>query len=870
MCRSKIDAETMRVSSRFDTLDRQTQEIISTLLESGDRITRNKIMTQEIRDQLNALIQIVHRIDTVNEDQHRLTLEMIFEQQRVERVQNGLRSSTGDEETITAMVEMLTVSDKQETLLRRAVNEQITQSLRFPTMTSRYENVVEAYPQTFEWIFADCTAEQLPWSNFSQWLKEGDGVYWINGKAGSGKSTLMKHIFDDSRTRHFLESWAEESMKAESKPKPLFIATYFFWNSGSQEQKSQTGLIRGLLFQVLTHYPDLVAVIFPDLWAKTYSILIDGTHRDWGQGTRTLRGLMPAFRALIHQTRVPLKLCFLVDGLDEFDGNQEEMAQLFQEITKTCDVKVCLSSRPWVVFAESFKDCPSLRLQDLTRPDITRYVYGKFSENPAFSRLALQEPIAAPALLCEIIDSAAGVFLWVLIVVKSLLDGIINRDGIDILLKRLRALPQELEDLYDYLLKQISHVYMEWASKTFQMVRISRELEISPFGESLPNTNDNLVVEPLSILKFHLAINEHMSFTTVQELAHKSLAIPCQDTEVHLTARCAGLLELYSRKRLDSSIPHLASSIGYLHRTVGEYLEKDRYWSQLLRYTANTNFNPSVSLMRSCILMMSISGNDTKELQQIAYCTLTHAFHADSDATTHEVQITILDHLNEQMCSSMSPDWIFNSPLGVNEARRELAFLVLVTTFGHTGYIRQKLEKDNRLLPNSTTASILLCKLLNNGWGPRNQRAGPLPELKMVALLISFGADPNYRGQDNIHSYSAWEHLLLSAADPQFRAHRRYLQIMKLLVSDVDRWPLSDSRIQKVYAVTNHHKKSFPDECAEILGAVEQARGKGWGKKRDASLITDEDVDEANRRLNRCQRRRIEDMGTADASLVID
>ena len=34
---------------------------------------------------------------------------------------------------------------------------------------------------------------------------------------------------------------------------------------------------------------------------------------------------MPGFRTLIRQNRLPLKLCFLVDGLDEFDGNQEEI-----------------------------------------------------------------------------------------------------------------------------------------------------------------------------------------------------------------------------------------------------------------------------------------------------------------------------------------------------------------------------------------------------------------------------------------------------------------------------------------------------------------------------------------------------------------
>ena len=57
----------------------------------------------------------------------------------------------------------------------------------------------------------------------------------------------MKHIVDDPRTRSYLDSWAKISVEQNTKPKPLFVATYFFWNSGSPEQKSQLGLIRLLM-----------------------------------------------------------------------------------------------------------------------------------------------------------------------------------------------------------------------------------------------------------------------------------------------------------------------------------------------------------------------------------------------------------------------------------------------------------------------------------------------------------------------------------------------------------------------------------------------------------------------------------------------
>jgi ABC-type thiamine transport system ATPase subunit len=53
-------------------------------------------------------------------------------------------------------------------------------------MDNREERILEAHEKTFRWIFKD--------SPFKHWLesKTGSNLFWISGKAGSGKSTLMK------------------------------------------------------------------------------------------------------------------------------------------------------------------------------------------------------------------------------------------------------------------------------------------------------------------------------------------------------------------------------------------------------------------------------------------------------------------------------------------------------------------------------------------------------------------------------------------------------------------------------------------------------------------------------------------------------
>ena len=54
---------------------------------------------------------------------------------------------------ITAEVEMLEVGDGEEERLRSSVQRKILGQLQYPAMTNRYEEVLQAHPQTFDWIF---------------------------------------------------------------------------------------------------------------------------------------------------------------------------------------------------------------------------------------------------------------------------------------------------------------------------------------------------------------------------------------------------------------------------------------------------------------------------------------------------------------------------------------------------------------------------------------------------------------------------------------------------------------------------------------------------------------------------------------------
>lgn len=81
------------------------------------------------------------------------------------------------------------------------------------------------------------------------------------------------------------------------------------------------------------------------------------------------------------------------------------------------------------------------KLQDLTRTDIRYYVTDTFLEDQTFRAMAAEDPEYSN-LVEEVVDRTEGVILWVFLVVRSLLDGIRERDSMSGLRYRLDRLPQ--------------------------------------------------------------------------------------------------------------------------------------------------------------------------------------------------------------------------------------------------------------------------------------------------------------------------------------------------------------------------------------------------------------------------------------------
>lgn len=126
--------------------------------------------------------------------------------------------------------------------------------------------------------------------------------------------------------------------------------------------------------------------------------------------------------------------------------------------------KICLGSRPEPKFQDAFRGHPSFRMQDLTLPDILSFVSRRLCANPRFMELQRREPQYAADLVVSITRRSSGVFLWVHLVVRSLLDGLGNSDRIQDLRRRLDCIPPELDDLYSSIINNLDPFYLEHAS----------------------------------------------------------------------------------------------------------------------------------------------------------------------------------------------------------------------------------------------------------------------------------------------------------------------------------------------------------------------------------------------------------------------
>jgi len=118
----------------------------------------------------------------------------------------------------------------------------ITEGLRFDAFHQREAAVTDAIMQTYAWIYqrnpakeplAHSTPGVLKWASFPGWLENpSETTYWITGKPGSGKSTIMKYILNSPALQSHIRAWAGGE--------PVIVINYYAWNAGTTRKNRLT------------------------------------------------------------------------------------------------------------------------------------------------------------------------------------------------------------------------------------------------------------------------------------------------------------------------------------------------------------------------------------------------------------------------------------------------------------------------------------------------------------------------------------------------------------------------------------------------------------------------------------------------------
>jgi hypothetical protein len=291
-----------------------------------------------------------------------------------------------------------------------------------------------------------------------------------------------------------------------------------------------------------------------------------------------------------------------------------------------------------------------------------------------------EEPEEAAALCQEILEKASGVFLWVSLVVRSLLASLRNHDDIHYLRRRLSELPPELEPLYGHMLEGIEPIYWEESSKIFQIFRASiidvencRQLTtISLDGalkaEFIATMTARLQPTPMTTEQYDMHVQRHVRIATQLKSRSKGLLEVAemyqevQDDEAgrveeegdladpeypeHPISEMLGRNYASKKQKRNRRFLSNHAPISYLHRTVKDYLEKEEVWNRILSHTAHTNFDPTISLLMFYITKLKTTdiALSTRSIYLAAKPALEISAHCTT--ATSKVQVSLLDELD--------------------------------------------------------------------------------------------------------------------------------------------------------------------------------------------------------------------------------
>ena len=398
------------------------------------------------------------------------------------------------------------------------------------------------------------------------WLGHERGLFWIEGKPGSGKSTLMKSL----------------SLQCQEQPKSTDDTTiaHFFSNRRTVFEQRFESLLMHVLLRLLGEHPSLFETMIDIVRGLVRSCECEITHVHWSSGS-----LKKCLMRIVTDGKQVAKVCLIVDALDECqDLSVRECVAFFEELSSSkhrIGVKVCFSSR--YVPEDMVTGSPSTSgflLEDKNQTCIANYVKNRMSLTGMSQGIGNGEK----ELEIEILRKADGIFLWVKIVLQEL--EIAHEDGATFAELRtiLVAIPGKLSGLFQDLLEKIGDGFLTETNDMLALVLSARR--------------------PLLLAEFRLAFAFGRGSLFESQAAMRLSREIVQDDMVmkkRIRSRCGGIIEVRKYFLFEEAREELQ----FIHPSVKDFLLENTASTKILTQK-DLILRGHQMLLRSCIAYLQL------------------------------------------------------------------------------------------------------------------------------------------------------------------------------------------------------------------------------------------------------------------------
>jgi NACHT domain len=428
---------------------------------------------------------------------------------------------------------------------------------------------------------------------FVKWLKSDDSIYWITGLPGSGKSTLMKYLYENPQTQSF----------TSTNGRTVITIGYFFHELGTNKETSFESLLASILEVLLASFSTL-APLYVTYFVELKKRLKSGPGKLPWHESHLKKAL-----ELIGQSDAFGNVLLFVDGLDECSGDHRKQLEFLlpwiqSTQGKRLKIRMCLSSRPLPEIGLRLSTFPGCRIHEWTANDISAYVRDRLGHTRKSLALSDQKPhthhngTIVDYLTDKVIEKAQGVFLWVELVVNNLIVGLEEGFSDTELKECLDSLPPELEDLYARIFEQIPEDYIYDAMIYFKLALMGRTLGLLDFYLATRDPKEALARKNQSSYEDHL-----------------TMKYACTRAEKRIQSRCRGLLQVKQSEKDETTsrntpsetkdttplVSVIGKNVGFLHLSVRDYIA-----SRPFATSASFELGVDVAFMASSIGLLKL------------------------------------------------------------------------------------------------------------------------------------------------------------------------------------------------------------------------------------------------------------------------